>query len=213
MVKTYANHDDVIKRLNDTLVFYKGTPHHVYDDQPKQDWKKITIYDMKSLIQTDKKKPKKVPIIIDHDDPNLNTASPVLGLANIGTSCYYASRGMWRRQNQGLGRTSIQWNPKPGFNAFFDEGFYKMLINDYPTEEEAVHLVKSLEADRVAISRNTAIGMDKFNTNICLYHASAIGFRTIGYQMEGGRFQLIPSDDISFIRRNIERSGVIKHVS
>jgi hypothetical protein len=93
---------------------------------------------------------------------NLNLEPVPLGYVNYGPSSYYMVRKPMRNDwRQGLRR---------GNSAFIgDEGFYELphqelnqtILGKYPKVKDALALVKTRIKDKVAFSRDFAVGYDK----------------------------------------------------
>jgi hypothetical protein len=209
MAKTYANADDVFRRLQETIVFYKGRPYFVSVNN--ENWKKVTLTDYTNLLF--KNPEKHLPITIAHDDKELDTSAPQLGNINHEGNVSYVSRRPLRRQNQGLIIGNCYTNPKLHGGWYYTRGVWEMLMNIYPSQEEALEKVRQLEARRVAISRTISIGFVERSSDIAMYLGSSAGHKLIATLDRFERFKLIEGEDTSFIRRFLNRTGVVRNVA
>ena len=216
MAKKYYNAEDVHRRLFDTLVFYKDLPY-IVSNVRNDDWNKITLTDFRSYYnprEVDKGLAIPAPITIDHDDKDLITTAPELGNANINKSVYYVSRRPLRRQNQGLLVSCCYSSPKFPMGGWqYCKGFWEMLQDIYPSQDEAVEKIRNLDAVTVAISRTLSIGYAGNTTSIGMFMGSSAGHQLIATLDRYDRFKLIESESTSFLRRFLNKTGVVRNIA
>lgn len=205
MSKEYLNRNDIAMRLEGTFVFYKKVPYYVtLPENNIEDnagaWKYINL----SPVQN----PRGKKIKVDHTDPLLDTSAPTLGFMNWDSKAYYAYRKPVRKQWQGLNSRAMGFAPMaPEGQWWFSEAFEHMLLNKYPTVQEAIRQVEDLEVKSAAFDRRLAV--EKNRGSVSLLWASVPDVRTIGYwNAKEGRFNLTPGKDTSFIQLHMNSLGV-----
>lgn len=147
--KIFASQGDFTSRVTETIVFFKGDVFYARPSGRKP-------YSLDLLSFPDLKKT--VHELIHVDDEALYLGGARLGLFNNNGTVYLPVRTPSRRYRYGTPPEFLSYRAmvrdQRGTDAF-NEGFRTMLLNQYPSVEEAMKEIRSKEGAReVAISRH-----------------------------------------------------------
>lgn len=204
-MKPFIRQEDASNRLNNTVCFYKGKPVYVTVsvDFPTND---IHIVDFGAMVSGRKTTPK----IINVTDKEFDPFPRPLGYINYVGYAVYVGRLPERRPKQGLSMDAIcvvnenpgGWNGRTLFNT---EDFYNMLINKYPSFQEAL---ASLDDGNTscAFHRECAISYIARTRSVGLiYRGRMIGL----YNRTKGIFQFLPETrDASYLMPVLGSYGI-----
>lgn len=138
MGTAYYDPRSVILRLDRTICFYKGQPVYVEARNATgglqgDDAHKLDVWD----IGQSKKN-----IQVDYRDTDFSYKAMILGYVNMKDSATYVTRVPSRIQKQGLCRHSLSYTPNPNYTLYNTREMGNMLLNIYPSLEEALEFVQ-----------------------------------------------------------------------
>lgn len=155
---------DLEQRLGGGVAFYNKEPVKVIIEGGK-----IRLFTFPDLI----------PIkYIQESDELFDISAPRLGYVNYDREAIYVSRRPERRYKQTLTFGPLQFSNSTGFyegDLFECKAFKRMLMNDYPSLNEAMTMLSS-KYSSVAITRDLAI---KRNQSTGRFHLCVKG-KTVG---------------------------------
>lgn len=182
----YDRGSDVIMRLHDTVIRYRGKPVHVKALSEESLFVKIKYLD-KNKFETEH---------VHSSDIDLDISSPPLGYLNANRYAFYVSRIPTRKQKQGFCTEVSNYfvesiNGHNELNVtkyFYDKPLYDTITNHYPTGPQALEIILSKkDINSIAFHRKFALLRDELN----IIKLKSIG-RTIGWQPPNKDYFIIP---------------------
>lgn len=183
-------------RLNGSVITYEGEPVYVAEIASRGSKLVATCYKWPNPMDGMNS------ITVELDHPDLNFRKFKVGYLNFkrqpnrlaaNTSkgqAFYIVRDTNRQQVQGLATRNLYYNSADrGFvpisqNVMFNDGFADMMMNKYPTVQEALDMIEA-GWDSVAVSSVFAIGTSKASPKLRLLEYRG---RTVGLAI-GKKFQ------------------------
>lgn len=188
----YFNQEDVSMRLHRTVCRYQGKPVYVEVDMRDP----VNTVRLTSVPLNGGFRGKKVLTT----DPDFVHRSPELGYVqskwNGKEDCYYYARSPKRKQQQGLsaGNVDVLNEHGPPFSdVWMSESFYNLIVNVFPTYDEALKRVLDGDVKGVAIHRHACIRrMDGHNISlffkermVAIYHPRTMCFNLLPALRDG----------------------------
>ena len=196
MASKLATHQDVMRRLDNTICKYKGVPYYIKYNVGHT----VNIYPIADA---------KAPFIqcdVDYTSPDFDYGFPEVGYMNLNQHAYYIERISGRDQRMGLPPDMLRYVHGKVNNALFrSKGMENMLLNIYPDVREAVRLIKAIGATSVALSRDYALDRNEVGDLTVLFHDIPIA--TCG-KGEDGTYQVrykTSIRNVSFFMRSFKK--------
>jgi len=149
--------DDIVK-LSSTLVMYKGHPYYCTLTNDAYNTGRVKLTDLSMM---------KVHEVV-YTDPDFTTDMPEVGYFKVKNKYHYAYRLPIRTHEMGLRPESIGCDTMNYIGDYIiTSNFADMLIDKYPTYDQANKEVESSAMDVCAFHKNAAIGrVNQFNKGL-----------------------------------------------
>lgn len=184
-IDRFATSDDVIMRLDNSIVRYKGIPVIVRFQRGMN----VSIKDLLNnrLLSEN----------IHSSNPDLDISSPPIGFVNFGLFTSYAQRMPRRNNKQGLNaeNTVLLKGNIPDALYYdkaniFTKPVAQAILNDYPTGDQVISAMKK-SGDIISMSFHSKFSFVKDDIGIIkLKHMQ----RTVGYVNPKDRSVIIPEE-------------------
>lgn len=204
MGKAYYSKEDAIRRLNETICMYDGSPVYVSLDVP-MDAPEHTVlcYPLKYFYATKKANPS---FKVLYTDPKFNYKQFPLGYGFSDKSGgMYFARIPDRKQSQGLSHSTLRIDGRStGLSGYFlSEAMENCIRGIYPTMEWAIEHARMDRFSVIPFHRKMAIA--KIDRGlVCLkYRRRAVAI------LDGKKsFKLLDTKDKNFLKNILSKEGV-----
>lgn len=153
MAQAFESQRDVQRRLDDTICFYKNKPV----------WCAYVGGNMFQLFSFTPKGGANDALEqhVDYTDPDFSYTIPTIGYVNSDKRARYLKRVPLRNQRYGLPIDALRWSDQQNLadrNSIVGNDYVaKMLMNDYPSLEEAMRLVSKGKRESCAFCKQYAV--------------------------------------------------------
>jgi hypothetical protein len=195
MKPQFANAEDAVRKLMESIVFYDGEPVYVEATHPANNAGKLQITRLTGCR-------KDLPTSVDFNDQKFDLTSPELGYVQYDGKASYCVRMPSRQNTIGISWHNISFSPNVSPNIMRSNGMYSMLKNRYETIEDVAEFVSQRSAGRESMTFHRRFALGRGILSLPLYFRGEI----VGVYHRGKtQFRLTPSDQASFIARQIEK--------
>lgn len=186
-------------RLNGTICMYGDKPVYVRTDDDRQEKDTIFAWPLGHTGEHGKRFSVKV------SDEAFSYMAPTLGYIDWMDNVYYLSRAPIRQNHAGLPRDYITTNPPiRGNDYFYSKNMERCILGKHPKYTTAFNRVLSGKAKGVPFHRHFAVASYD-GIRIGIFHRT----RLVGvYDNYTESFNLLPTPDLSFIRKMLEKLRV-----
>lgn len=199
--KFYAN-DDKVRRLDNTICFYKGAPVYVTTRCGYGYAGEDQVY-INSLSQG-RDLYSKAWKLIEYTENDFDYKAFPIGYVNISDKAYYLYRNPAQQYSYGLTRQSVSSSDGNFHHTYmYTDDFEKSLKREYPTLTEAIEKILKREAESVAFSMYLAVGLLSRSMVTLSYRGRIIGIK--GFS---NKFQVWKARENRIICRALDEAGV-----